>query len=78
MDASVLLKLVNKFSQEEIWMETKCGVETEGKAIQRLSHLRIHPIYRCYCRWEEMLVDRKLKKKKNYFMSTTAVFKHTR
>jgi hypothetical protein len=26
-------------------METKCGAETEGKAIQRLSHLEIHPIY---------------------------------
>ena len=27
-------------------METKCGAETEGKAIQRLLHLRIHPICR--------------------------------
>jgi hypothetical protein len=26
-------------------METKCGAETEGKAIQRLSHLEIHPVY---------------------------------
>jgi hypothetical protein len=25
--------------------ETKFGAETEGKAIQRLSHLRIHLIY---------------------------------
>ena len=25
--------------------ETKCGAETEGKAIQRLPHLVIHPIY---------------------------------
>jgi hypothetical protein len=25
--------------------ETKCGAEIEGKAIQRLSHLGIHPIY---------------------------------
>jgi hypothetical protein len=25
-------------------METKCGVDTEGKAIQSLPHLRIHPI----------------------------------
>ena len=24
---------------------TKCGTETEGKVIQRLSHLGIHPIY---------------------------------
>ena len=27
--------------------ETKCGAETEGKAIQRLPHLGIHPIYSC-------------------------------
>jgi hypothetical protein len=26
-------------------METKCGVETEGKTIQRFPHLGIHPIY---------------------------------
>jgi hypothetical protein len=26
-------------------METKCGAETEGKAIQRLPHLGIYPIY---------------------------------
>jgi hypothetical protein len=26
-------------------METKCTTETEGKAIQRLSHLGIYPIY---------------------------------
>jgi hypothetical protein len=25
--------------------ETKCGAETEGKAIQRLPHLEIHSIY---------------------------------
>jgi hypothetical protein len=25
-------------------METKCGAEMEGKAIQRLPHLGIHPI----------------------------------
>ena len=25
--------------------ETKCGAETEGMTIQRLSHLRIHSIY---------------------------------
>ena len=25
--------------------ETKCGAETEGKPIQRLLHLRIHPIF---------------------------------
>ena len=27
-------------------MGTKCGAEIEGKAIQRLSHLGTHPIYR--------------------------------
>jgi hypothetical protein len=32
-----------KYSQEGI-IETKCGAETEGKAIQRLLHLGIHPI----------------------------------
>jgi hypothetical protein len=25
---------------------TECGAETEGKAIQKLLHLGIHPIYR--------------------------------
>jgi hypothetical protein len=25
--------------------ETKCGTETEGRAIQRLPHLGIHPKY---------------------------------
>jgi hypothetical protein len=25
--------------------ETKCGAETEGKAIQKLPYLGIHPIY---------------------------------
>jgi hypothetical protein len=28
-------------------METKYGVETEGKDIERLPHLGIHPIYNC-------------------------------
>jgi hypothetical protein len=28
-------------------METKCGTETEGKAIQRQPHLGIHPMYSC-------------------------------
>ena len=26
-------------------METKCGTETEGKAMKRLPHLGIYPIY---------------------------------
>jgi hypothetical protein len=44
VDASVLLGRVNKILTGGN-METKCGAETEGKAIQRLPHLRIHPIY---------------------------------
>jgi hypothetical protein len=28
------------------YTETKCGAETEGEAIQRLSHLGFLPIYR--------------------------------
>ena len=41
----VLLRRVNKILMEAN-TETKCGVETEGKAIQRLFYLGIHPIYR--------------------------------
>jgi hypothetical protein len=44
MDASVLLRRGNKIFTGGN-METEYGAETEGKAIQRLSHLRIHPIY---------------------------------
>ena len=36
MDASVLLRMVNKIFTG-VNMETKCGAETEGKTIQRLS-----------------------------------------
>jgi hypothetical protein len=40
-------------------METKCGTETEGKAIQRLSHLGIIPYTAskpgCYCGCQEAL-----------------------
>ena len=45
MYASVLLRRGNKILTGGN-MKTKCGVETEGKAIQRLPHLWIHPIYR--------------------------------
>jgi hypothetical protein len=31
-------------------MGTKCEAETEGKAIQRLPNLGIHPIYSCQTR----------------------------
>ena len=44
VDASVLFRRVNKILTGGN-METKCGAETEGKAIQRLPHLGIHPIY---------------------------------
>jgi hypothetical protein len=42
--ASVLLRRGNKILMGEN-TETKCGADTERKAIQRLPHLGIHPIY---------------------------------
>ena len=42
--ASVLIRRGNKILTGRN-METKCGAETEGKAIQRLLQLEIHPIY---------------------------------
>jgi hypothetical protein len=44
VDGSVLFRRVNKILTGGN-METKNGAETEGKAIQRLSHLGIHSIY---------------------------------
>ena len=44
VDSLILLRRGNKIPMEG-GTETKRGVETEGKAIQRLSHLEIHPIY---------------------------------
>jgi hypothetical protein len=44
VDASVLFRRLNKTLKGGIMM-TKYGAETEGKAIQRLPHLRNHPIY---------------------------------
>ena len=44
VDTSILLRKGNKIPMEGV-IETKCGAETEGKAIQRLPHLGIHPIY---------------------------------
>jgi hypothetical protein len=44
VDASVHFRRVNTILTGGN-METKCGEETEGKAIQRLPHLGIHPIY---------------------------------
>jgi hypothetical protein len=40
----VTFKMGNKIPMGED-TETKCGAETEGKTIQRLPHLGIHPIY---------------------------------
>ena len=45
VDTLILLRRGNKIPMEGV-TETKCGAETEGKAIQRLPHLGIHPIYR--------------------------------
>jgi hypothetical protein len=44
VNTSVLLKKGNKIEMGGD-TEIKCGAETEGKAIQRLQHLGIHPIY---------------------------------
>jgi hypothetical protein len=42
--ALVLLRRSNKILRGAN-MDTNCGAETERKAIQRLPHLGIHPIY---------------------------------
>jgi hypothetical protein len=44
VDTSILLRMGNKIPMEGV-IETKCGAETEGMTKQKLSHLRIHPIY---------------------------------
>jgi hypothetical protein len=44
IDTSIILRRGNKIPMGRE-TETKCEAETEGKAIQRLPHLRIHPIY---------------------------------
>jgi hypothetical protein len=44
VDTSVLLRRGNKIPLGG-HTETKCGAESEGKAIQRLPHLGIHLIY---------------------------------
>jgi hypothetical protein len=40
-----LVRRVNKILTGEN-MQTMCRAEIEGKAVQRLAHLGIHPIYR--------------------------------
>jgi hypothetical protein len=44
VDTSVLLRRGNKIPMGRVTV-TKYEPETEGKAIQRLPHLGIHPIY---------------------------------
>ena len=44
VDASVLLRRGNKILTRGN-IETNCGAETEGKAIQRVPLMGIHPIY---------------------------------
>jgi hypothetical protein len=44
MDISILLRRGIKIPMGGD-TETKCGEETEGETIQRLSHLGIHPMY---------------------------------
>jgi hypothetical protein len=43
VDTSFLLRMGNKIPMEGV-TETKFGAETEGRIIQRLPHLGIHPI----------------------------------
>jgi hypothetical protein len=44
VDTSILLRRDSKIPMGGD-TKTNCGTETEGKAIQRLPHLGIHPIY---------------------------------
>ena len=44
VDTLFLLRMRNKIPVEGV-TETKFGAETEGRTIQRLPHLGIHPIY---------------------------------
>jgi hypothetical protein len=64
VQASVLLRRRNKILIEEN-METKCVVETEGKAFQRLPHTwgsipYTVPKPRCYYKYQEVLPNRSL------------------
>jgi hypothetical protein len=63
VDTLILLRRGNKIPMEGV-TETKCGAETEGKAIQRLPHLGIHPTYsykpRHDCGCQQVLPDRRL------------------
>jgi hypothetical protein len=61
--ASVLLRRESKILTGAN-TESKCGAETEGKAIQRLPHLGIHPKYshqtQTLCGCQEVHADRSL------------------
>ena len=63
VDDTVLLRSGNKVLMGGN-METKYGAQTEGKTIQRLSHLGIHPYTvtkpRHYCGYQDVLADRNL------------------
>jgi hypothetical protein len=43
VDTSMIL--LRKGTKVPLWRDTKCGAETEGKTIQKLHYLGIHPIY---------------------------------
>ena len=45
VDTLLLLRMGNKIPMEGV-TETKFRAETEGRTIQRLRHLGIHPIYK--------------------------------
>jgi hypothetical protein len=45
VDTSFLLRMEDKIPMEEV-TETKVGAETDGRTIQKLPHLGIHPINR--------------------------------
>jgi hypothetical protein len=61
VDASVLLRGGNKIPMGRV-TETKCWKKTEGKVIQRLTHLGIHNTYkpRHYCGCQQVLAGRSL------------------
>ena len=63
MDTLVSLRRGNKIPTEAD-TETKYGAGFEGKTLQRLSHLGVHPIYRYqtrhYCGCQQVLVDMSL------------------
>ena len=44
VDTSLLLRMGNKIPMEGV-TETKFRAKIEGKTIQRLPHLGIHPVY---------------------------------